>query len=62
MSSSYNKLYRSASFLSNRNIILAGIGWAVLALLYFLLFRAKVPGPDGIETRADWYVIGTKYL
>jgi hypothetical protein len=59
MSSSYNKIYRSASFFSNRNIILAGIGWAVLALLYFLLFSAKVPGPDGIETRADWYVIGT---
>jgi hypothetical protein len=62
MSSSYNKIYRSASFFSNRNIILAGIGWAVLALLYFLLFSAKVPGPDGIETRADWYVIGTNIL
>ncbi len=59
MSSSYDKSYRSPTFLSNRNIILAGIGWAVLALLYFLLFSAKVPGEDGIESRADWYVIGT---
>ncbi|MDB9374396.1 hypothetical protein [Nodularia sphaerocarpa] len=59
MSSSYDKFYRSQSILTNRNLILASIGWAVLALLYFLLFSAKVPGADGIETRADWYVIGT---
>ncbi|GAX36442.1 hypothetical protein [Nodularia sp. NIES-3585] len=59
MSSSDNKSYRSQSLFTNQNIILAGIGWAVLALLYFLLFSAKVPGEDGIETRADWYVIGT---
>ncbi|MBE9197977.1 MULTISPECIES: hypothetical protein [unclassified Nodularia (in: cyanobacteria)] len=59
MSSSYDKSYRSQSIFTNRNLILAGIGWAVLALLYFLLFSAKVPGADGIETRADWYVIGT---
>lgn len=59
MSSSYDKFYRSQSIFTNRNLILAGIGWAVLALLYFLLFSAKVPGADGIETRADWYVIGT---
>ncbi|HYW20195.1 MAG TPA: hypothetical protein VE956_12965 [Nodularia sp. (in: cyanobacteria)] len=59
MSSSYDKFYRSQSLFTNRNLILASIGWAVLALLYFLLFSAKVPGADGIETRADWYVIGT---
>ena len=59
MSSSYDKIYRSQSILNNRNLILASIGWAVLALLYFLLFSAKVPGADGIETRADWYVLGT---
>ncbi|TVP63618.1 MAG: hypothetical protein EA343_07860 [Nodularia sp. (in: Bacteria)] len=59
MSSSYNKSYRSQSLLTNQNIILAGIIWAVLALLYFLLFSAKVPGEDGIESRANWYVIGT---
>ena len=59
MSSSYKKSYRSQSLLTNQNFILAGIAWAVLALLYFLLFSAKVPGEDGIESRADWYVIGT---
>ena len=59
MSSSYNKSYSSQSLFSNRNIILASIGWAVLALLYFLLFSAKVPTTDGVESRADWYVLGT---
>ncbi|MEA5582099.1 hypothetical protein VB620_12180 [Nodularia harveyana UHCC-0300] len=59
MSSSYDKIDRSPSILNNHNLILVGISWAVLALLYFLLFSAKVPGADGIETRADWYVIGT---
>ncbi|WP_414528340.1 hypothetical protein [Nodularia chucula] len=59
MSSSYDKTYRDQSIFSNRNLILAGIGWAVLALLYFLLFSAKVPGADGVESRADWYVFGT---
>ncbi|MEA5516603.1 hypothetical protein [Nodularia sp. UHCC 0506] len=59
MSSSYNKSYRFQPLFSNRNIILAGIGWAVLALLYFLLFSAKIPDENGIESRADWYVIGT---
>jgi hypothetical protein len=59
MSSSYKDSYRSKSILTNQNIVLASIGWGVLALLYFLLFSAKVPGTDGVESRADWYVIGT---
>jgi hypothetical protein len=59
MSSSSNNSYRSKSLFTNQNIILASIGWGVLALLYFLLFSAKVPGADGVESRADWYVIGT---
>ncbi|WP_414543796.1 hypothetical protein [Nostoc sp. CCY0012] len=59
MSSSYKNSYRSQSIFTNRNIILASIAWAVLALLYFLLFSAKIPGADGVESRADWYVIGT---
>ncbi|MDZ7960492.1 MAG: hypothetical protein RMY34_21855 [Aulosira sp. DedQUE10] len=59
MSSSYENSYRSKSIFSTGNIVLLSIGWAVLALLYFLLFSAKVPGADGIETRAEWYVIGT---
>ncbi|MDZ8053096.1 MAG: hypothetical protein RMX68_003425 [Aulosira sp. ZfuVER01] len=59
MSSSYEKSYSSKSIFTTGNIVLLGIGWAVLALLYFLLFSAKVPGPDGVESRAEWYVIGT---
>ncbi|BBD58189.1 hypothetical protein NIES2109_09610 [Nostoc sp. HK-01] len=60
MSSSYNNnSLSSKSIFSNRNIILAGIAWAVAALLYFLLFSAKIPGANGVESRAEWYVIGT---
>jgi hypothetical protein len=47
---------------TTQNIVLAGIGWGVLALLYFLLFSAKIPTPDGIERRANWYLIGTNVL
>ncbi|BAY93233.1 hypothetical protein NIES37_00600 [Tolypothrix tenuis PCC 7101] len=59
MSSSYESSQRSKSIFNTGNIVLASIGWAVLALLYFLLFSAKVPGADGVESRAEWYVIGT---
>ncbi|MBD2357375.1 hypothetical protein H6G41_22600 [Tolypothrix sp. FACHB-123] len=59
MGTSYENSYRSKSIFTTGNIVLLGIGWAVLALLYFLLFSAKVPGANGIETRAEWYVIGT---
>lgn len=59
MSSSYENSYRPQSIVTTGNIILLNIGWAVLALLYFLLFSAKVPGADGSESRAEWYVIGT---
>ncbi len=58
MGSTYNN-YSPKSLLTTQNIVLASIGWAVLALLYFLLFSAKVPGADNIEKRADWYIIGT---
>jgi hypothetical protein len=59
MSNSYDNSYRSKSIFSTQNIILVGMGWAVLALLYFLLFSAKIPGPNGTEIRGDWYVLGT---
>jgi hypothetical protein len=59
MSSSSNKSSSTKSLLTTQNIVLAGIAWAVLALLYFLLFSAKTPGADGVPSRADWYVIGT---
>jgi hypothetical protein len=59
MSNSYENSYRSKSILTTQNIILVGISWSVLALLYFLLFSAKIPGPQGLEVREDWYVLGT---
>ncbi|MBC1299690.1 hypothetical protein GNF11_33305, partial [Nostoc sp. UCD122] len=59
MNNSYENSFLSKSIFNTQNIVLANIGWAVLALLYFLLFSAKVPGADGIESRAEWYVIGT---
>lgn len=58
MSNSYDNSYRSKSLFSTQNILLVSIGWAVLALLYFLLFSAKVP-VDGKEIREDWYLLGT---
>jgi hypothetical protein len=60
MNSSYkNSPPLTKSLFTTQKIVLASIGWGVLALLYFLLFSAKVPGSDGVETRAEWYVIGT---
>jgi hypothetical protein len=59
MSNSYDNSYGSTTVFTTQNLVLASIGWAVLALLYFLLFSAKIPGADGSETRADWYVLGT---
>jgi len=60
MNSSYkNSPHTVKSLFTTQNIVLASIGWGVLALLYFLLFSAKVPGADGVESRAEWYVLGT---
>jgi hypothetical protein len=58
MGNTYRNSYPSTLF-STQNIVLASLSWGVLTLLYFLLFSAKVPGADGIEKRADWYIIGT---
>jgi hypothetical protein len=59
MSSVYNNSQRQKSIFSTQNIVLASIGWGILALLYFMLFSARVPDTAGIERRADWYVFGT---
>ena len=59
MSTIYNKFLGKKPLISNQQIMLFSIGWAVLALLYFLLFSAKVPGTDGIAQRPEWYVMGT---
>jgi hypothetical protein len=59
MSSTYDKSQGSKSLFSTQNVILTGVGWAILALLYFLLFSAKTPNANGTESRAEWYLIGT---
>lgn len=62
MSTIYNNFLRKKPLISTNHIILFSIGWAVLALLYFLLFSAKVPGADGTVQRSEWYVMGTNIL
>ncbi|MBD2003409.1 MULTISPECIES: hypothetical protein [Cyanophyceae] len=59
MSSSLEKSSENSStwqsILGVQTIVIAGIAWAVLALLYFLLFSISAPGED----RPLWYTIGT---
>ncbi|MEB3336094.1 MAG: hypothetical protein VKJ46_01435 [Leptolyngbyaceae bacterium] len=54
MSSSTNKSSSSLSLFSVQNIVLAELGWAFLALLFFLFF--SVPPAGG---QPAWYGIGT---
>nr|WP_290221851.1 hypothetical protein [Trichocoleus desertorum] len=55
MSSPSNKSVSPKSVLSVQTIVLGATSWAVLALLFFLLFSVSAPG----EPRPAWYVIGT---
>lgn len=55
MSSPSNKSSSSKLQLSVQTIVLSAIAWAVLALLFFLLFSVSPPG----EERPVWYSIGT---
>lgn len=60
MSKSYDDSYKAKTIFTTQRIILISIGWAMLALLYFLLFSAKIPGgPNGEEIREAWYLLGT---
>ncbi|MBW4574071.1 MAG: hypothetical protein KME08_02180 [Aphanothece sp. CMT-3BRIN-NPC111] len=54
-SSQVEKLSRYPSILAVETVVYTGILWAVLALLFFLLFSIPVPG----EKRSLWYLIGT---
>ncbi len=45
------KPFLSGSALSVQTIILAAVGWAVLALLFFLTFSVSAPGTE----RPEWY-------
>lgn len=55
MSNVSDKSSSPKPILSVQTIVLAGIVWAVLALLFFLLFSIASPG----EERPKWYLIGT---
>ncbi|MBW4496482.1 MAG: hypothetical protein KME26_26080 [Oscillatoria princeps RMCB-10] len=56
MSSTSEKSSTLQSLLSAQTIVISSIVWAVLALLFFLLF--SVPDAKGGE-KPEWYVIGT---
>ena len=58
MRTSSEKLSSSQPLLSAQNLIVGGIAWAVLSLLFFLLFSVTPPG----EQRPLWYSIGTLIL
>jgi hypothetical protein len=45
------KQSRSGSVIPVQYIVLMGVSWAVLALLFFLIFSVQVPG----QSRPDWY-------
>jgi hypothetical protein len=55
MSSTSEKSSTPKSFLSAQTIVITGIVWAVLALLFFLLFSVPLPGED----LPFWYSVGT---
>ncbi len=58
MSSSVDKSSGNQSLLSSQKIVYAGIAWAVISLLFFLLFSTTAPG----EESPLWYLIGTYVL
>lgn len=58
MSSSVDKSSGTQSLLSGQNAVYAGIAWAVISLLFFLLFSVTAPGQD----RPLWYMLGTYIL
>ncbi|HBB34581.1 MAG TPA: hypothetical protein DDZ80_30900 [Cyanobacteria bacterium UBA8803] len=57
MSSSVDKSSGTQSLLTGQNIVYAGIAWAVVSLLFFLLFSVTLPGEDRF-----WYLFGTYVL
>ncbi|HEY9849503.1 MAG TPA: hypothetical protein V6D28_08600 [Leptolyngbyaceae cyanobacterium] len=54
MSNPSDKSSSPKTLLPVRTIVLAGIGWAVLALLFFLLFSFTTE-----QERPVWYIVGT---
>lgn len=58
MSKSASRAPSQPQWLSSRNLIIAGVVWALVSLLFFLLFSVPPPG----EPRPGWYSIGTFVL
>ncbi|MFW6358909.1 MAG: hypothetical protein ACOC0N_06825 [Chroococcales cyanobacterium] len=58
MSSTADKSLTPKKLLTPENIIYVGIGWGVVALLFFLLFSVNAPG----EESPFWYLFGTYIL
>ncbi|MFP5270879.1 hypothetical protein [Coleofasciculus sp.] len=58
MSSSVDKSSGTQSLLTGQNIVYAGIAWAVVSMLFFLLFSVKAPGED----YPFWYSFSTYLL
>lgn len=58
MSSSVDKSSGTQSLLTGQNIVYAGIAWAVVSMLFFLLFSVKAPG----EEYPFWYSFSTYIL
>ena len=56
MSSTSEKSSTSTSLLSAQTLVIVGIVWAVMALLFFLLFSVPLSQEDGLP---PWYSIGT---
>ncbi len=56
MSSTSEKSSTSPSLFSAQNLVIAGIIWAVMALLFFLLFSVPLSKEEGLPL---WYSIGT---
>jgi len=53
-----NKSLGAKSGLTVQVVVFAGLGWGLLALLFFLLFGVSLPGED----RPVWYQVGTYVL
>ena len=58
MSTSVDKSTGTQSLLTGQNIVYAGIAWAVVSLLFFLLFSVTAPGQES----PFWYLLGTYIL
>jgi hypothetical protein len=58
MSSSVEKSSATPSPTISQNIVYGGIAWAVISLLFFLLFSITAPGQES----PLWYLIGTYIL